>query len=87
MRVIIKIFVIFILSGLYCRLCDIENKGFFEKIGSNFRKWFVFGRNLLKWFDFRYFLKIYFYILIGFFNVCLYIVINVLVKILFYFVK
>lgn len=72
MRVIIKIFVIFILSGLYCRLWDIENKGFFEKIGSNFRKWFVFGRNLLKWFDFRYFLKIYilksiyFYILIGF---------------------
>lgn len=72
MRVIIKTPAISILSGLHCRLWDTENKGFPEKIGSNFRKWFVPGRNLLKWLDFRYFLKvyllksIYFYILIGF---------------------
>lgn len=87
MRVIIKTPAISTLSGLHCRLCDTENKGFPEKIGSNFIKWFVPGRNLLKWLDFRYFLKIYFYILIGFSNVCLNIAINVLVKILSYFVK
>lgn len=30
-----------------CRLCDTENKAFPEKIGSNFRKWFVPGRNIV----------------------------------------
>lgn len=38
MRVIIKTPAISTLSGLHCRLCDTENKGFPEKIGSNFRK-------------------------------------------------